>query len=70
MARAGLRDKAEAVLAVVRRDPYDGAHRFEKLRGDFEGFYSRRITIKHRLVYEIYDDLKTVRVVRMWTHYE
>jgi len=68
--QAGLRAKVESVLTILRRDPYEDAHRFEKLRGDFEGFYSRRITIKHRLVYEIYDDLKNVRVVRMWTHYE
>lgn len=70
IAQAGLRAKAEAVLEVVRKNPYDTSHKFEKLRGDFTGFYSRRITIQHRLVYEIYDDLKTIRVVRMWTHYE
>jgi len=70
IAVAGLRPKAEAVLEVVRKNPYDMAHKFEKLRGDFTGFTSRRITIQHRLVYEIYDELKTVRVVRMWTHYE
>ena len=70
IAAAGLRPKAEAVLEVVRKNPYDNANKFEKLRGDFTGFTSRRITIQHRLVYEIYDELKTVRVVRMWTHYE
>ena len=67
---AGLRPKVEALLLVLQKNPYDSSSKFEKLVGDFSGFYSRRITIQHRLVYEIYDDLKTVRVVRMWTHYE
>ncbi len=69
-ARAGLRQKIEPLLETIRKNPYDATHHFERLRGDLEGFYSRRITIKHRLVYEVHDDLKIVRIVRMWTHYE
>lgn len=70
IAQAGLKSKVEVVLDIIQKNPYDMTHNFEKLRGDFGGFYSRRITIKHRLVYQIYDDVKMVRVVRMWTHYE
>ncbi len=67
---AGLRGKAEALLAVVAENPYQSPPPFEKLVGDLAGAYSRRINIQHRLVYQILDDIKTVKVIRLWTHYE
>ena len=67
---AGLRPKAEELLAVLRGDPLQNPPPFEKLVGDLAGAYSRRINIHNRLVYEIFRKQKTVRVLRMWTHYE
>jgi Txe/YoeB family toxin of toxin-antitoxin system len=67
---AGLRRKAEELLAVLAANPYQSPPRYEKLVGDLSGAYSRRIDIRHRLVYQILDDLKAVKVLRMWTHYE
>jgi toxin YoeB len=70
LARAGLRPKAEELLAILRRDPRQSPPPFEKLIGDLAGAYSRRISIQHRLVYQILDEQRTVKVLRMWTHYE
>ena len=67
---AGLRLKAEELLAVLRADPLQNPPPFEKLVGDLAGAYSRRINIHNRLVYEVFPKQKTVRVLRMWTHYE
>lgn len=67
---AGLKPKAEALLAVLRADPLQNPPPFEKLVGDLAGAYSRRINIHNRLVYEVFAGQKTVRVLRMWTHYE
>ena len=67
---AGLRPKAEELLAVLRVDPLQNPPPFEKLIGDLAGAYSRRINIHNRLVYEVFPKKKTVRVLRMWTHYE
>lgn len=67
---AGLRPKAEALLAVLASDPFQSPPPFEKLVGDLAGAYSRRINIQHRLVYEVFPEQRTVRVLRMWTHYE
>ena len=67
---AGLRPKVEYLLDVLREDPYRSPPPFEKLVGDLSGAFSRRINVKHRLVYEILPDLRTVKVIRMWTHYE
>ena len=67
---AGLRPKAEELLAVLRADPLQNPPPFEKLVGDLAGAYSRRINIHNRLVYEVFRKQKTVRVLRMWTHYE
>ena len=67
---AGLRPKAEELLAVLRVDPLRNPPPFEKLVGDLAGAYSRRINIHNRLVYEVFPKKKTVRVLRMWTHYE
>jgi toxin YoeB len=70
LASAGLKDKAQALLDLLARDPYLTPPPFEKLVGDLAGAYSRRINIQHRLVYQVLDDEKTVKVLRMWTHYE
>ena len=70
LASAGLKTKAEARLAVLREDPYQTPPRFEKLIGDLAGSYSRRINLQHRLVYQVLDDDRVVKVLRMWTHYE
>jgi toxin YoeB len=67
---AGLKPKAEELLAVLARDPFQNPPPFEKLVGDLAGAYSRRINIHNRLVYEVFAKQKTVRVLRMWTHYE
>jgi toxin YoeB len=69
-AAAGLRSKVEKLLDILRENPYETPPPFEKLLGDLSGAYSRRINIKHRLVYQILDDEKVVKVIRMWTHYE
>jgi len=70
LASAGLRSKAEKLLDILRENPYKTPPTFEKLLGDLSGAYSRRINIKHRLVYQILDNEKVVKVIRMWTHYE
>ena len=67
---AGLKAKAEELLAIVAQDPFQTPPSFEKLMGDLAGAYSRRINIQNRLVYEVFTKQKTVRVLRMWTHYE
>jgi toxin YoeB len=70
LSAAGLKAKAQALLEVLERDPYQNPPPFEKLVGDLDGAYSRRINIQHRLVYEVFKKERTVRVLRMWTHYE
>ena len=70
LARAGLRDNADALLAILAENPYKSPPPFEKLVGDLAGAYSRRINIQHRLVYQILDDIKTVKFIRLLTHYE
>ena len=70
LARSGLRPKAKFLLAVLRDDTLKTPPRFEKLVGDLEGAYSRRINVQHRLVYQILDEERTVKVLRLWTHYE
>ena len=67
---AGLRSKAEGLLEILKSDPFQNPPSYEKLVGDLAGAYSRRINIQHRLVYEVLDSKHTVRVLRMWTHYE
>ncbi len=67
---SGLRDKVEDLLSILAEDPYRNPPPFEKLVGDLDGAYSRRINIHHRLVYQILKDIKTIKVIRMWTHYE
>ena len=70
LAAAGLKPKASDLLALLAEDPFRSPPPFEKLVGDLAGTYSRRINIQHRLVYEVFDTVRTVRVLRMWTHYE
>jgi toxin YoeB len=69
-AAVGLRPKAEKLLDILRENPYRTPPTCQKLLGDLSGAYSRRINIKHRLVYQILDNEKVVKVIRMWTHYE
>ena len=70
LASSGLKPKAQGLLALIAEDPYRRPPPFEKLVGDLKGAYSRRINRQHRLVYEVNDTERTVRVLRMWTHYE
>ena len=70
LASAGLRPKAEQLLSILADDPFRKPPPFEKLLGDLRGAYSRRINIQHRLVYEVIEGERTVKVLRMWTHYE
>ena len=67
---SGLKPKAEELLTILARDPFQNPPPFEKLVGDLAGAYSRRINIQHRIVYQVFARAKTVRVLRMWTHYE
>jgi toxin YoeB len=70
VAAAGLRDKVQVLLDVIAEDPFHSPPQFEKLVGDLAGANSRRINIQHRLVYQVLKEDRTVKVLRMWTHYE
>ncbi len=70
LASAGLRPKAEQLLALLASNPFERPPPFEKLLGDLKGAYSRRINIQHRLVYQVLEEKRVVKVLRMWTHYE
>jgi len=70
LSAAGLKDKAQELLEVLAVDPFQNPPAYEKLVGDLEGAYSRRINIQHRLVYEVFKKQRIVRVLRMWSHYE
>jgi toxin YoeB len=70
LASAGLKKKAQLLLDVLAEDPFRTPPPFEKLVGDLSGTYSRRINIQHRLVYQVLGEERTVKVLRMWTHYE
>lgn len=70
IAQSGLKPNAERLLQILKEDPYRSPPPYEKLLGDLSGAFSRRINIQHRLVYQILDDIKTVKIIRMWTHYE
>jgi len=67
---AGLRPKAEFLLEILRKNPFQSSPPFEKLVGDIEGAYSRKINIQHRLVYQVLKHYRTVKIIRLWTHYE
>jgi toxin YoeB len=70
IAASGMRSRAESLLGLLRENPYQVPPPYEKLVGDLAGAHSRRINIQHRLVYQILDDERTVKILRMWTHYE
>lgn len=70
LAVAGLRSRAEELLDLLSKNPYQNPPSYEKLLGDLAGAYSRRINIQHRLVYQVLEEEKVVKVIRMWTHYE
>jgi Txe/YoeB family toxin of toxin-antitoxin system len=70
IARAGLKPQVNRLLEVLREDPFRNPPSFEKLVGDLSGACSRRINIRHRLVYQVLGDIRTVKIIRMWTHYE
>ena len=68
--QSGLKSNAERMLQILREDPYRSPPPFEKLLGDLSGAFSRRINIQQRLVYQVLPDTKTIKIIRMWTHYE
>ncbi len=70
VASSGLKSKVEKLLDILREDPLQEYPPYEKLVGDLSGAYLRRINIQHRLVYQIYEEQKIVKVIRMWSHYE
>jgi Txe/YoeB family toxin of toxin-antitoxin system len=67
---AGLKEKTLELLAILKDNPYQNPPSYEKLAGDLTGAYSRRINVMHRLVYQVLDESKIVKILRMWTHYE
>lgn len=70
VASSGLKEKARELLRIVENDPFQNPPPYEKLVGDLAGAYSRRITIQHRLVYQVLEQDRVVKVLRLWTHYE
>lgn len=70
LASAGLKEKAQALLVLIQEDSYQNLPPFEKLVGDLDGAYSRRINIQHRIVYQILKDKNSIKVLRLWTRYE
>ncbi len=70
LARSGLKSKAQELIEIVKENPYQNPPPYEKLLGDLSGSYSRRINIQHRLVYQVLEEQETVKVLRLWTHYE
>lgn len=69
-ASAGLKSKIKVLLEIIKENPFEEYPPYEKLVGNLEGAYSRRINIQHRLVYQVYEKEKVVKVIRMWTHYD
>ena len=70
LVRSGLRPKAEILLEILKKNPYAEEPPFEKLVGDLEGAYSRRINVQHRLVYQVLKKERIIKVIRLWTHYD
>jgi len=70
IAQSGLKIQTSKLLDIIQNNPYQTPPAYEKLVGDLTGAFSRRINIQHRLIYQVLDDIKTVKVIRMWTHYE
>ncbi len=69
LASSGLKNKAQELLAIIEADPYQNPPPYEKLVGDLSGAYSRRINIQHRLVYQVLETEKSIKVLRLWSHY-
>ena len=67
---SGLKAKAQSLIEALKEGPFATPPRYERLVGGLAGMYSRRINIQHRLVYEVFEEERTVRILRMWTHYE
>ncbi len=70
LSQSGLKSKAEKSIEAIAENRFQNPPAYEKLIGDLSGAYSRRINIQHRLVYQVHEDEKIVKVIRMWTHYE
>ena len=70
LASSGLKNKAQELLKIIEQDPYQNPPPYEKLVGDLSGAYSRRINIQHRLVYQVLEKEKSVKVLRLWSHYQ
>jgi Txe/YoeB family toxin of toxin-antitoxin system len=70
LAASGMKLNAQRTLGIIAENPYKTPPPYEKLVGDLAGAYSRRINIQHRLVYQVLEDIRTIKVLRMWTHYE
>jgi Txe/YoeB family toxin of toxin-antitoxin system len=70
LASSGLKNKGQELLAIIEADPYQNPPPYEKLVGDLSGAYSRRINIQHRLVYQVLEKEKSIKVLRLWSHYE
>ncbi len=70
LARSGLKPKAESLLAILKKNPFQNPPPYEKLIGDLAGTYSRRINIQHRLVYQMYETEHIIKIIRLWTQYE
>ena len=70
ISRSGLKPQTKRLLAILEKNPYQTPPPYEKLVGDLSGACSRRINIQHRLVYQVLDDIKTIKIIRMWTHYK
>lgn len=70
LAESNLKDKASKILEILKNDPFQKYPPYEKLLGDLSGTFSRRINIQHRLIYQVYDNKKIVKIIRMWIHYE
>jgi len=70
LSAAGLKSKAQELLEVIRKNPYQNPPPYEKLVGDLTGAYSGRINIQHRLIYQVYEEEHVIKVIRLWTHYE
>ena len=67
---SGLKDKAKYLIDIIKENPYQNPPPYEKLIGDLSGSYSRRINIQHRIVYQVYENEKIIKIIRLWTHYE
>lgn len=67
---AQLEDKAKDLIRLIKENPFETPPRYEKLVGDLKGLYSRRINKKHRLVYEVFEEEKIIKILSLWTHYE